>query len=51
MGNSLLKNFDGNTGKLNVLGTQLQLGENDDHKSERSIFSEDDEEDHDDDDD
>lgn len=28
MGSYLLKNYDGNTGKLNVLGTQLQLGEN-----------------------
>ena len=53
MGSYLLKSFDGNTGKLNVLGTQLQLGENehDDHKSERSNFSEDDEDDHDEDED
>lgn len=54
MGGFLLKSFDGNTGKLNAFGSQLQLGENEHtkEKDERHYRFEDEHvEDHDEDDD
>ena len=58
IGSYILKSYDGNTGKLNAFGTQLQLGENEnaEHKAKRESFineehDDDDEEDDEEDDD
>lgn len=53
MGSYLLKNFDGNSGKLNAFGVQLQLAENEhgDHSGEHGYYSKSEDDDHDEDDD
>lgn len=53
MGSYLLKSFDGNTGKLNAFGSQLQLGENEhaEQKGERGNYFKDEHEHEDDDED
>lgn len=53
MGSYLLKNFDGNSGKLNAFGVQLQLSENEhsDHSGELGNYSKSENDDHDEDDD